>query len=135
MAEPIVDHELQLGGQKQIDLSCWDEVGARQQLTTNDAWIGLIKAWWLFAKGLRQRRVASKPCIRHSHPSFDKSLKAPSAVRKWRMSKLPGTGGSSGAVSVSNRLRHRKSTRSANRLITARGNGSRYHTRERLMNR
>src|SRR6516162_3274875 len=70
MAEPIVDHELQPGGQKQIDLSCWDEVGAHQQLTTNDAWIGLIKAWWLFAKSLRQRRVASKPGIRHSHPSF-----------------------------------------------------------------
>src|SRR6202035_256380 len=66
---------------------------------------------------------------------FDKSLNVPSTVRQWRMSKSPGGAGSGGAVSVSNRLRHRKSTRSDTRLTTAIGNGRRYQTRQRLIAR
>jgi hypothetical protein len=59
-------------------------------------------------------------------------LNVPAAVRQRRMSKSLGGAGSGGAVSVLNRLRQRKSIRSANKLITASGNGKRYQTRQRL---
>src|SRR5208337_2172958 len=66
---------------------------------------------------------------------FDRSLNVPSAVRQWRTSKSGGGAGLGGAVSVSNRLRQRKSTRSDNKFTTATGNGRRYHTSQRLITR
>src|SRR6516225_4199266 len=90
VAEPSVDHELQPRRQEQIDRSCRDEIGARQQLATNDPWIWLIKGWRLFAKGLRQRRIASKPCIRHSHPGFRQIVE--SAVSCPTMADVETTG-------------------------------------------
>jgi hypothetical protein len=63
---------------------------------------------------------------------FDRSLNVPSAVRQWRTSKSGGGAGVGGAVSVSNRLRQRKSTRNDNKFTTATGNGRRCQTRKRL---
>src|SRR6516165_8323977 len=63
---------------------------------------------------------------------FDRSLNVPSAVRQSRTSKSRGGTEFGGAVSVSNRLRQRKSTRNDNKFTTATGNGRRCQTRQRL---
>ena len=70
MAEPIVNHELQPCRQQDIDRVCRYEGAARQQFAADDARIGFIEAWRLFAVGLRQGRVASKAGTGHAHPGL-----------------------------------------------------------------
>jgi hypothetical protein len=130
-----VDHELQPRRQNRLTVVA----GTNSRRASNSRLIarglgsyslGGCSPYVCASGALRPKRVLAMPI-----QVFDRSLNVPSTVRHRRMSKSAGIGVLGGAVSVSNRLRHRKSMRSASRLITASGNGSRYQTRQRLMTR
>ena len=80
VAQPVVHHELQPRPQQHVDRRRRDEFAAREQLTADDARIGLVELRRVLAEGFRNRRVAAEARVGHPHPRLRQIVEA--AVRR-----------------------------------------------------